>query len=74
MYFLGRLREQSREEGLSKKIKFLWNVFFGLKGYRLKVLEEDKAKSESKFEAFLQPWRVALVVSNGGGLCFFFFL
>ena len=25
-------------------------------------------------EAFLQPWWVALVVSNGGGFCFFFFV
>ena len=72
MYFLGRLREQSGEEGLLEKIKFLWNVFFDLKGYRLKMLEEDKARSKSKFEAFLQPWRVASAVSNGGGFCFFF--
>ena len=43
MYFLGRLSEQSKEEGLLERIKFLWNVFFGLKGYRLKMLEEDKA-------------------------------
>ena len=34
------------------------------------MLEEDKARSESKFEAFLQPWKVASTVSNGSGCCF----
>ena len=29
------------------------------------MLEEDKERSERKFEAFLQPWRVASTVSNG---------
>ena len=72
MCFLGHLREQSKEEGLLERIKFLWDVFFGLKGYPLKMLDEDKAISESKFETFLQPSWVALVVSNGDG--FFFFL
>ena len=72
MYFLGHLREQRKEEGLLERIKFLWDVFFGLKGYPLKMLDEDKEISESKFETFLQPSWVALVVSNGDG--FFFFL
>ena len=72
MYFLGHLREQIKEEGLLERIKFLWDVFFGLKGYPLKMLDEDKAISESKFETFLQPLWVALVVSNGDGFFFFF--
>ena len=34
------------------------------------MLEEDKARSESKFEAFLQPGLVASTASNGDGFCF----